>query len=450
MNLFIGLATLLTVLIVAWLVYPLLRRSSQKAVSADVLNIAIHRDQLKALEADLQRGAIGQQDFETTRDELQLRLLDDTQSHDSTPLRQKTPLLTARRTAWAVGLGTPLFAAALYWHLGTPQAINLMTLRNMTAPQVQEMVDKLANRLKTEPNNVTGWAMLARSYKVMGRFEEAQQAFEKTGDLLTSEPDIMVDYADMLAVRAGSNLEGKPLELINKALIINPTHPMGLMMSGVAAFKRSEFTLAIAQWEKLLTLLEPGSPPAQQVEVDIAEAKARAGLAPSTPAESGKLPPVPAGAAAGMTPDMINQMVERLATRLKDTPDDVIGWSKLARAYKVQGRVDDAITAYQKTGELLNSDPDVITQYADVLVTRAKGDFTGKPLELIKKALQVQPKHPMALMLGGAAAFQAQDYTLAISRWQTVLAMLPEGSQEAKKVQADISVARSRQKTATP
>lgn len=450
MNLFIGLATLMTLLVVAWLVYPLLRTSTQKSVSAEVLNIAIHRDQLAALEADLQRGAINPQDFETTRDELQLRLLDDTQSHDSTPQTVKPPFLTAKTSAWAVGIVTPLLAVAMYWHLGTPQAIEQVNTRNMSAPQVEDLVHKLAARLQNEPDNHKGWAMLARSYKVIGRLDEAQRAFEKTGDLLRSEPDTMVEYADLLAVRADSNLEGRPLALINQALALDPTHPVGLMLSGVAAFKRSEFPLAIAQWEKLLTLLEPGSADAQQVETDIAEAKTRAGLTPSSIQESGILPPVPAGAAAGITPEMINQMVDRLATRLKDTPDDVVGWSKLARAYKVQGRLDEAINAYQKTGDLLNTDPDVITQYADVLVTRAQGNFSGQPRELIYKALAVQPKHPIALMLAGAAAYQAKDDAQAITHWETVLTVLPVASKEAQQVQSSITQAKARQKSAMP
>ena len=87
MNVFIGIAALMTLLVVAWLVYPLLRSKHGSGVSADRLNIDIHRDQLKALEADLARGVISQQDFESTRDELQLRRIElregQTSVHDS-------------------------------------------------------------------------------------------------------------------------------------------------------------------------------------------------------------------------------------------------------------------------------------------------------------------------------------------------------------------------------
>ncbi len=458
MNVFIGIAALLTLLVIAWLIRPLLRSSLGNGISSERLNTAIHRDQLLALEADLKRGVISQQDFEATRDELQLRLLDDTQSFEASPAKNTHPFLSGKRTAAIVGLSLPVFALGLYLQLGTPAAIDPVATNTANDQQIRQMIDTLAQRLKANPDNPKGWAMLARSYKVMGRFDEARQAFEKAGDLVNQEPDLLVDYADLMAVQANGSLEGKPLELVNKALQISPQHPMGLMMSGVAAYRRSEFKLAITQWEKLMTVLEPGSPDAQQVEADIADARSKAGItAPrqaaqlppppklnETNAETGKLPPVPAGAAAGMTPEMINQMVDRLAARLKENPDDTAGWARLARAYKVQGRSAEAEQAYAKTGKLLDTDPDLMTQYADLLATQAKGDFKGKPQTLINKALAINSKHPTALMMAGQAAYRAADYATAIKHWETVLTVLPANSPDGEQVKSEIADAKAK------
>jgi cytochrome c-type biogenesis protein CcmH len=438
MNVFIGISALLTLLVVAWLVRPLLRQPKSSGISSDKLNAAIHRDQLHALEADLARGVISQQDFDTTRDELQLRLLDDTESYEATPVHPTAGFWTAKRTAAAIGMSLPVLALGIYLQLGTPAAINPVIRAAADEQQIKQMIDTLAAKLKANPDNPTGWAMLARSYKVVGRFEEAQQAFEKAGNVVNADPDLLVDYAELLGIRAGNNLEGKPLQMINEALRLNPQHPMGLMMAGVAAYQRADYPGAVARWEKLLSLIPPDSPDAQQMQANIDDARAKGGLSAGA---SNKLPPVPASAAQGMTPEKINQMVDRLAARLKDNPGDLAGWARLARAYKVQGRLDEAVAAYAKTGKLLDTDPDLLTQYADALAMRA-GGLQGKPTELINKALAIAPKHPMALMMAGQSAYQTGNYATAIDHWQTAMAVLPANSPDIEPIKAEIADAK--------
>jgi cytochrome c-type biogenesis protein CcmH len=442
MNVFTGIAALLTLLVVAWLVRPLLRKPKLNGISSEKLNAAIHRDQLHALEADLARGVISAQDFDTTRDELQLRLLDDTESFDTTFDQKVTGFWKPKRTAAAVALSLPVLALGIYLQLGTPAAINPIAQAPVDDQQIKQMIDTLAGRLKENPDNPKGWAMLARSYKVVGRFEEAQQAFEKAGAIVNADPDLLVDYAELLGIRAGNNLDGKPQQMIDEALRLSPDHPMGLMMAGVAAYQRADYPSAITRWEKLLSLMPPDSPDAQQMQTNIADARAKGGLPTS---ESNKLPPVPAAATEGMTPEKINQMVDRLAARLKDNPDDLVGWARLARAYKVQGRMDEAVNAYAKTGKLLDTDADLLTQYADLLATRSNS-LQGKPSELVNKALAIAPKHPVALMMAGQAAYQIGNYQSAIGHWQTALTVLPANSADVEPIKAEIADAQLKMK----
>lgn len=435
MNVFIGISALMTLLVVAWLVWALLRTAKGDGISSERLNASIHRDQLQALEADLARGAISQQDFETTRDELQLRLLDDTESFEASPKKKTAGFWSAKRTAAAVALTLPIMALGLYLQLGTPEAINPVASGNANNDQLVQMVDSLAARLKDNPNDSNGWAMLARSYKALGRFEESRQAFEKAGDIVKNDPDLLIDHADVLGVLAGNSLVGKPQQMIEEALRMNPEHPMSLMMAGVASYQNGDFPKAVTYWEKLLGLLQPGSPDALQVQANIDEARAKGGQAAGA---SNMLPPVPEGAAAGMTPDKINNMVDRLAARLKDNPDDLAGWARLARAYKVQNRLDEAAAAFAKTGKLLDTDPDLLTQYADTEAMRTKS-LMGKPSELINKALAIAPKHPMALMMAGQAAYQSGNFAKAIDHWQTALTVLPVNSPDIGPIKAEIA-----------
>ena len=452
MTVFYSIAALITLLVVAWVVRSLLRSAPQAGVSAQRLNAAIYRDQLQTLERDLARGTISAADFEATQDELQLRLLDDTEAPAATTQATDKTFLSARSTAILIALLLPVGSAGMYWWLGQPGAIDPVATQKSENDKVVQMVDTLAAKLKANPDNPTGWAMLARSYKVMGRLDEAEQAFIKAGSVVDANPDLLVDYADLLAAKADSNMEGRPQELIKKALALDPMHPMGLMMSGVAAYRRNDFSGAIAHWEKLLTVLEPGSADSQQIESDIADARAKSGQPAKGPAktplganaDAGKLPPVDPAAAAGMTPEKINQMVDRLAERMKANPDDLAGWVKLARAYKVQKRLPEAEDAFIKAGKLVDSNPDLLTQYADLLAMRAGNKLEGRPMVLVKKALALDPKHPTALMMAGSDAFNRADYAQAIGHWEKVLTVLEPGSSDAVQVAAEIADARAK------
>jgi cytochrome c-type biogenesis protein CcmH len=439
MTVFLACAALLTVLLVAWLLRPLLTASHPITVSSERLNAAIHNDLLRTLEADLARGAINQSDFDDACDELQLRLLDDTQP----ALAPATPVAVRRSKglAWGVGVGVPVLAAALYLQLGSPQAIN--PPGPVTQAQIDDMVKTLAQKLEKNPDNPQGWAMLARSYKVMGRLEQAKAAFEKSTAYLEQDADALVDYAELLGQLANNNLAGKPSQLLEQALQKNPDHPNALMLAGIADYQQSHFKLAAKRWEQLLALMDPASADAQQMRDNINQARSKAGMPPLAGAD--KLPPVPAGAAAGMTPEKINEMVDRLAKRLKDNPTDYAGWARLANAYRVQNRLDEADSAYQKTGPLLKSDPELMLRYADFLATRAQGNFKGRATELIQAALVLNPNHPMGLMLAGQAAFQAGAFTQAIGHWEKVLQTMPADAPDRAQVQQEIAMARAKQ-----
>ena len=135
----------------------------------------------------------------------------------------------------------------------------------------------MAARLKNQPDDLAGWAKLARAYKVLGRLDEAEQAYAKAGKLVDTDADLLTQYADLLATRAGNQVEGRPLALLNKALALNPKQPMALMMAGSAAFRRADYALAISHWEKAISVLEPGSRDANLVAQELAEARAKLG-----------------------------------------------------------------------------------------------------------------------------------------------------------------------------
>lgn len=267
---FIG-AFVLAIVAVALVVWPLLRRPASTDFSRSQLNAAIYRDQLAELERDQTAGTLAQADYEQARTELQRRLLEDTASE--TAAASTTP--GSRALPIGLGLALPLGAVLLYLVIGTPRAIDPPPAeKRVTQQDVERMVVGLAAKLEKEPGNLKGWAMLGRSYKAMGRYAEAVQAYARAGSLLDDSAELLLDYADTLAA-ANGGFDKSSLALIDKALRLEPENLQGLWMRGSAAFDAGQFTKAITDWETLQKQLPAGSEEARIIDTNLAEARRR-------------------------------------------------------------------------------------------------------------------------------------------------------------------------------
>jgi len=327
------LAGVLTAAFLAVLLRPLLRLPAGSSVSQQRTNVAVYAEQIEALKRERDAGALSKAEFETARDELQLRLLEDEQAAPVALPPAAGSLAAVRRTAVSIALLMPLGAGGMYAWLGMPSAIDAQAAAHAQQDDIVRMVEALAARLRANPDNPQGWAMLARSYKALGRLDEAERAYARVGPALAADPDMLTSYADLVAARTDS-FAGQPMELIAKALALEPNHPMGLMLAGTADYRDGRFGAAARHWEKLVQVLGPDSPDAEQLLLDIAEAREKAGM-PQAKA--------PVAAAAPASPE---QMVARLAARLKANPDDPAGWTRLARSYEVLGKAKEAEHAH--------------------------------------------------------------------------------------------------------
>ncbi|HJV11710.1 MAG TPA: c-type cytochrome biogenesis protein CcmI, partial [Burkholderiales bacterium] len=201
---------LVTAALAAAVLYHLLSSRKAAAISRREANIAIYRDQLRELEADLKSGLIAQGDYERARRELEGRLLDDAAAAPA-PHREAS----GRRAAWALGAGIPLFALGVYLVVGTPGALSPESdAHAITAQQLEGMVERLAARLRENPDDVEGWKLLGRSYSVLGRFSESAEAYAKAAARAPRDAQLLADLADVLAMARGQSLEGEPEKLV--------------------------------------------------------------------------------------------------------------------------------------------------------------------------------------------------------------------------------------------
>jgi cytochrome c-type biogenesis protein CcmH len=287
--LFWVICALLLVIALAFVLPTALQRSEESVRKTEdarrQANIAVYRDQLSELEADLRNGIVSEEQYAQDREEIKRRLLEDTATVTSKEKATTTPA-GARSTAYALGLGLPALAIVLYSIVGNPKAITNEAAptfpTNATQPaappertqeQIEANVAKLAERLKSNPSDAQGWTMLARSYSSMEKFGEAAGAYAKATELTPKDADLWAEYAFASAMAAGRSLQGKPMELINRALKVDPENAKALQLAGSAAFEAKDYQKAVDYWQRVLKQVPPDSEVGRTIASRINEAK---------------------------------------------------------------------------------------------------------------------------------------------------------------------------------
>ena len=250
------------------------------------------------------------------------------------------------RLVMALAAGVLLLAAAGYAWRGEPSALAVGPGQpGATQPahataagqepgraQFEAMVQKLADRLKTQPEDVEGWAMLGRSHSILEQFPQAVTAFQRVIALRPAEAQGHADLADALGMAAGRKLEGEPEKLIAKALQLDPDNVKALGLAGTIALQRGDAALAAKHWERALRKVEPGGEMAANLLAAANEARQKIGQAPlpvpavsglvAAPAVSDAVQPARAPDAAGATVQVRITLAPALAA--KAAPDDTL------------------------------------------------------------------------------------------------------------------------------
>ncbi len=198
------------------------------------------------------------------------------------------PRTALERLGLALIVAIPLAIVALYWRLEVaPLSRPSMTAQlpgaaqlsggtqhdPATDPEIEQLAGRLAERLEREPGNAEGWRTLARTYYVMKRFPQAVSAYEKLDALGPLDADVLADYADAAAMAQGRRLEGRPMQLVRRALGQNPTQWKALSMAATDALQRGDSKAAIDQWERALGAVAADSEMAASIRASLEQAR---------------------------------------------------------------------------------------------------------------------------------------------------------------------------------
>ena len=266
---------------------PLLARRNAETSAREAANIALLRQELENNDADLQAGTIDRDQWESTRREIERRVIDESQGVDNgepaASVTEQSP-----RVALALALVIPVAAIAVYIVLGEPRALSgappapaQASSHPMGNEQVLAMAETLARKLEASPEDADGWTMLGRTYAFIGRVPDALKAFEEAMKRRPDDARLLADYADLYASSKGAgSLAGEPEKLIRRALSLNPNEPKALALSGTIAFQKGDFAAAAQQWERALSFLPEDSEFARQIAGGLAEARKALGKPP--------------------------------------------------------------------------------------------------------------------------------------------------------------------------
>ena len=331
------IGALLAVAALARVLWPLLRAKHSDPVSRRQANISIYKDQLRELEADLASGAVSPADYERSRLELEARLLEDV-----TPSEAAVSRPAGRKAALALALAVPIVGVAVYLAIGNPRALGPHQAAT-GVHEFQAMVDRLAAKMRENPENAEGWKLLGRSYTALGRFPQAVEAYAKAAERAPRDPQLLVDFADALAMTRGQKLTGEPERLIERALEIDPNNLKGLALFGTVAYERQDYARAAQIWGRMLPLVPAGSEDARSIQQNVDEARKLAGIAGAPAAQT-----VPRGQPA---PGSATAPGKKTRQSAAAAHPGVRGTVRLSPELKKQVKPDETVFVFARAAE---------------------------------------------------------------------------------------------------
>lgn len=273
-------SVLLLLVALLLLLWPVIRgRKNQTEEDRTALNIALYEEHLVELEEQHKNGALTAEQLAEGRLEASRELLDDT---DVGPPAQSANL--GNTLPLIVALLLPLAGFGLYMLWGSSDKVAL-TLSLAEQPKTTvEMIQRLEDTVRLQPESVDAWYFLGRTYMAEQRPQEAAHAYEKTIELAGRQPDLLGQLAQALYFANGNQWSAQLQDLVNEALRLDPNEATSLGLVGIAAFEARRYQEAIDAWTRLATGLDPQEPSYQAIQAGIE--RARAALAASPQAQA--------------------------------------------------------------------------------------------------------------------------------------------------------------------
>ena len=366
------LATLIAII-------PLIIRA--RANSSDEYDATIYHDQLNEIQRDIDHGVLSSIDGEALKTEINKRLEKNTKivlakaKDQSKHAGTKAPITVAIAIVGII----PLTSYGLYSYLGSPGKPDLPFANRQFNPSVDvasaemdSLVKKLRERLDQNPNQLKGWILLGQSLVNLKRFNAASDAFKQALKIAPNRAEIAASTAETRFMAKDGKFDQEVRDYFKMAQRLNPEEHKALYYLGLDSYMAKNHATAIQYWVDLISISPVGAPWMDNVRGRLIDA-AKAGslkisdFTPRLKSRSKDPKKLKQGRDVAPTQEdirnagemsekdrgiFIRSMVEKLANRLKSEPNDLNGWRRLARSYRVLGEQKKAAEAEQRAIEL--------------------------------------------------------------------------------------------------
>ena len=282
-------------------------------------NAKVYRDQILDLDREHDSGHISDEEWQQSRDELSMRLLEDTSAADDPVAKTEKPAVW---TAVVLAVALPISAMGFYMWVGEPEALNPMALKSpdqVDQKDLAKLAETLADKLQSQPENLQGWVMLGRTYRTLENFDASIKAYDAALKL-SADDDLQLERIEVIAMQRQGNFDGEPWRVIRDILQKDPQHYGALLSAGSASYAERKYADALKYWEQARKPLEANHPDLPGLENAIATVRETMGL----PAKAASTGPSGGSAAASSALNVSGQISLSAALKAKTSPNDAV------------------------------------------------------------------------------------------------------------------------------
>ena len=318
--LFVVIAFGIALCVAAVFLWVLLReRKPLTQASQANANAKVYRDQILDLDREHDSGHISDEEWRQSRDELSMRLLEDTSAADDPVAKTEKPAVW---TAVVLAVALPISAMGFYMWVGQPEALNPMALKSpeqVDQKDLAKLAETLADKLQSQPENLQGWVMLGRTYRTLENFDASLKAYD-TALKLSADDDLQLERIEVMAMQRQGNFDGEPWRVIREILQKDPQHFGALLTAGSASYAEGKYADALKYWEQARKPLEANHPDLAGLENAIATVRDKMGL----PAKAASTGSSGSSGPAASALNVSGQISLSAALKAKASPNDAV------------------------------------------------------------------------------------------------------------------------------